>query len=209
MNRRSLVRCAFCLAVALAAPSQLFARTQEPSPAEGRVVIETALGNIVIVTDPRAPITSANFLRYVDEKRFDGATFFRGMELTAGSGLVQGGTYNDPARVLPPIAHEPTSQTGLRHVDGVGSMARYEPGTATGDFFIILGELRSLDAGQVTPTDPGYAAFGRVVEGMDVVRQILAAPKSPTEGEGFMKGQMLDPRIPIVSAQRVTGAAPE
>jgi peptidyl-prolyl cis-trans isomerase A (cyclophilin A) len=193
--------------LALLAASPAAAQTPAaPPPVEDRVVIETPVGAIVIVTDPRAPITSANFLRYVDEKRFDGATFFRGMELTPGSGLVQGGTYNDPDRVRPPIAHEPTSQTGLRHVDGTVSMARYEPGTATGDFFIILGELRSLDAGQVTPDDPGYAAFGRVVEGMDVVRRILAAPKSPTEGEGFMKGQMLDPRIAIISARR---AVPE
>lgn len=201
MNRRSWL---FGVWALLAFPGAALAQDAAPAASlEARVRIETPAGNIVIVTDPRAPVTSANFLRYVDEKRLDGATFFRGMELPGGAGLLQGGTHNDPERVLPPIAHEPTSQTGLRHVDGTVSMARYEPGTATGDFFIIVGELRSLDAGQVTPDDPGYAAFGRVVEGMDVVRRILAAPKSPTEGEGFMKGQMLDPRIPIVSARRV------
>lgn len=195
-----LIRRALIALAALSIAPAAFAR--DPS-IEARVRIETTAGPIVIQTDARAPITSANFLRYVDEKRFDGATFFRGMELTPGSGLAQGGTNNDPARILPPIAHEPTSLTGLTHTDGAVSMARFEPGTATGDFFIIVGDLRSLDAGRTAPDDPGFAAFGRVVEGMEVVRAILAAPKSPTEGEGFMKGQMLDPRIEIVSARRV------
>lgn len=169
-----------------------------------RVALTTDLGTIVIETDPRAPITSANFLRYVDEHRFDGTTFYRGMELGQNAGLVQAGTRNARDRILPPIAHEPTSETGLTHADGVVSMARYAPGTATGDFFIILGPVASLDAGHSAPDDPGFAAFGRVVEGMDLVRAILVAPKSPTEGEGVMKGQMLAPPVRILSAARVT-----
>ena len=108
-----------------------------------------------------------------------------------------------PERLLPPIAHEPTTLTGLSHIDGTVSMARYAPGTATGDFFIIVGNLGTLDAGRGAPGDTGFAVFGRVVEGMDVVRRILAGPKSATEGEGFMRGQMLDPRIRIVSVRRV------
>jgi peptidyl-prolyl cis-trans isomerase A (cyclophilin A) len=82
-------------------------------------------------------------------------------------------------------------------------MARFDPGSATGDFFIIVGNLASLDAGQSAPDDPGFAVFGHVVEGMEVVRRILAAPKSPTEGEGFMRGQMLEPRVTILSVRRV------
>ena len=87
-------------------------------------------------------------------------------------------------------------------------MARFDPGTATGDFFIIVGNVSSLDAGGSAPGDPGFAVFGHVVEGMDVVRRILAAPKSPTEGEGFMRGQMLEPRIRIVSVRRVEATSP-
>ena len=200
MIRRSLL--ALCLAAALSAPAA--ARDAPPAPAVAvRVILETSAGSILVETDPRAPITAANFLRYVDEGRFNGTDFYRGMELGAGTGVVQGGTANAPDRILPPIAHEPTSQTGLRHVNGALSMARFDPGTADGDFFIIVGNLPGFDAGRAAPGDPGFAVFGRVIEGMDVVRAILTAPKSPTEGEGFMRGQMLDPRIRILSARRV------
>ena len=200
MIRRSLL--ALCLAAALSAPAA--ARDAPPAPAVAvRVILETSAGSILVETDPRAPITAANFLRYVDEGRFNGTDFYRGMELGAGTGVVQGGTANAPDRILPPIAHEPTSQTGLRHVNGALSMARFDPGTADGDFFIIVGNLPGFDAGRAAPGDPGFAVFGRVIEGMDVVRAILTAPKSPPEGEGFMRGQMLDPRIRILSARRV------
>ncbi len=198
MIRRSLL--AFCLAAALSAPA--IAQDAPPPAAAVRVILETSAGTLLVETDPRAPITAANFLRYVDEGRFDGTDFYRGMELAPGSGMIQGGTSNAPDRILPPIAHEPTSQTGLRHIDGTLSMARFDPGTADGDFFIIVGIQPGFDAGQAAPGDPGFAAFGRVVEGMDLVRAILVAPKSATEGEGFMRGQMLDPRVRIVSARR-------
>ena len=201
MNRRSLLALALCLATTLSTP--VFAQEAPPTLAVAvRVVLETSAGLILVETDPRAPITAANFLRYVDDGRFDGADFYRGMQLGPVAGLVQGGTANSPERVLPAIPHEPTSQTGLSHTDGAMSMARFEPGTATGDFFIIVGNVSALDAGRSAPGDPGFAVFGRVVEGMDLVRAILAAPKSPTEGEGVMRGQMLDPRVRIVSARR-------
>ena len=204
MNRRSLIALAFCLAAALSTPAaaQQPAQPSIPAVAGIRVLLETTAGSIFVETDPRAPITAANFLRYVDEGRFNGTDFYRGMELGAGTGVVQGGTANAPDRILPPIAHEPTSQTGLRHINGALSMARFDPGTADGDFFIIVGNLPGFDAGRAAPGDPGFAVFGRVIEGMDVVRAILTAPKSPTEGEGFMRGQMLDPRIRILSARR-------
>ncbi len=202
MNRRSLFAIVLAAMALVAAP----VAAQEALP---RVALETSAGTIVIEVDPvRAPVTAANFLRYVDEGRLDGTVFYRGMALPGDTGLIQGGTNNDPERVLPPIAHEPTNETGLRHTDGVISMARYEPGTASGDFFIIVGDMRSLDAAPAASGDnTGFAAFGSVVEGMDVVRAILAAPKSPTEGEGFMRGQMLDPRIEITDARRVTPAS--
>jgi peptidyl-prolyl cis-trans isomerase A (cyclophilin A) len=181
------------------------------APALPRVVMDTSAGRIVIeVNDRQAPITGGNFLRYVDEERFDGTTFYRAMRSTPDRGLVQGGTNNDPDRILPPIVHEPTTVTGLSHVDGAVSIARYAPGTATGDFFISVGPTLSYDAGRANSMDEyGFAVFGRVVEGMDIVRDILVAPTSPTEGEGFMRGQMLEPRIVILTARRESEPVPD
>lgn len=173
------------------------------------VVLHTELGDIVIALETdRAPITAANFLRYVDEKRLDGTVFYRAMRLDWGeqpNGLIQGGAQNEPSRLLPPIAHEPTDQTGVKHGEGAISMARLEPGTATGDFSIMLAPQPGLDA-DPTSDDPelraGYAAFGHVVEGMDVVRAIFNSPVDPDKGEGWMKGQMLAKPVKIVSAGR-------
>jgi len=206
MIRRSLLSGLMAFAVLLGAAPAL---AQDPAVTPVRIALQTDLGVIVIETDPRAPITASNFVRYADEHRFDGVTFYRAMTLAPGMGLVQGGASGASNRVLPPIAHEPTSQTGLSHVNGAVSMAQSRPGTATGDFFIIVGDVTSLDAGKMTPNDPGFAVFGRVVEGMDLVRALLDAPKSPTEGEGAMRGQMLAPRVTIASARRVEAPAPQ
>ena len=206
MIRRTLA----VLALLLLWPTLAVAQdTATPPPPLPRVVMETSAGRIVIeVNDRQAPITGTNFLKYVDEHRFDGTTFYRAVRSAPDLGLVQGGTNNDPARTLPPIAHEPTTVTGLSHVDGAVSMARYDAGTATGDFFVSVGPSPSYDAGHPYSIDEhGFAVFGRVVEGMDVVRGILVAPTSPTEGEGFMRGQMLEPRITIVSARRAPSPA--
>jgi peptidyl-prolyl cis-trans isomerase A (cyclophilin A) len=116
-----------------------------------------------------------------------------------GRGLIQAGV--DHRRRLPPIAHEPTSRTGLSHVDGAVSIARDAPGTATADITIMLGDMTYLDAAGADPD--GYAVFGRVVSGMDTVGRIHRAPTSPTEGEGAMRGQMLDSRVRILSARRI------
>jgi peptidyl-prolyl cis-trans isomerase A (cyclophilin A) len=168
------------------------------------VAIETSLGRIVVALDTaNAPVTTANFLRYVDNHRFDGESFYRAMQVPDADGnpggLVQAGISSDARKLYPPIAHEPTSQTGIHNVAGTIAMANAGPGTARADFFILASDLPSLDA---TGTDPGFAAFGRVTEGMDVVQKILAAPVSATKGEGAMKGQMLDPPIRINTAQR-------
>jgi peptidyl-prolyl cis-trans isomerase A (cyclophilin A) len=218
MDRRKLLPGLLLLAAAFAAPAMArtsaaqtpAAQTPEARTPETRaqVVLETPDGPIVIVLDPAAPVTAANFLRYVEEGRFNGVDFYRAMNLAPGVGLIQGGTNNAPDRVLPPIVHEPTSRTGLSHTDGAVSMARFDPGSATGDFFIIVGDVRSLDAGRSAPDDPGFAVFGKVTQGMDIVRRILASPTSPTEGEGFLRGQMLEPRIRIVSARRLTPDTP-
>lgn len=177
---------------------------QPADPALVRVVLQTSEGAITLALDPvRAPITTANFLRYVDGKKLDGITFYRAMKFGPGEGLIQGGARGDPARLFPPIAHEPTSQTGISHVAGTVSMARYEPGSATSDFFITASPMQSLDANPSGEGDnAGFAAFGHVVDGMDVVQRILNAPTSPTEGEGVMKGQMLEPKITILTARR-------
>ena len=194
----------FALAIAallLAAPAHAQQTTD--------IVLETELGAIVIALETeRAPVTAANFLRYVDEKRLDGTVFYRAMRLDWGeqpNGLVQGGTQYDPKRILPPIAHEPTNVTGLRHSAGAISMARNAPGTATGDFSIMLSPQPGLDADPASE-DPelraGYAAFGRVVGGMEVVRAIFDAPVDPDAGEGWMKGQMLAKPVKILTARR-------
>lgn len=202
-----LLACFTLLAlVALPASAQTDTPAAAPRLATVRVSLQTSEGPILLeLEQERAPITTANFLRYVDQKRLDGTVFYRAMKLsdTPALGLIQGGVRNDPKRVLKPIAHEPTSQTGLSHTDGTISMARGAPGSASGDFFITVGALTSLDANPAQSGDNlGFAAFGHVVEGMDVVRRILGAPTSPTAGEGVMKGQMLATPVRILSARR-------
>lgn len=200
-----LKRTLFILAAFLVLAQPAFAQHAETPVALPRVVLETDAGRIVIEVEiNKAPITAANFLKYVDEDRFDGVTFYRAMKTGPGQGIVQGGTNSDPARVLPPIEHEPTTATGLSHVTGSVSMARWDPGTATGDFFIMVGPQPSYDAGRSFSIDAhGFAVFGRVIEGMEVARGILAAPTSLTEGDGFLRGQMLEPKIVITSAHRL------
>ena len=181
-----------------------------PVPDTARVRLETDAGNIVLeLNGRRAPITTANFLAYVDQHRFDGITFYRASRTPrrTGQGFIQGGIRRNAMLGLPPIDHEPTSRTGLRHVDGTISMARLAPGSAMGDFFIVAGAMPSMDAGNRRPSSgnddrAGYAAFGRVVEGMDVVRRILAGPTIENAGAGAMRGQMLERPVRILRAVR-------
>lgn len=173
-----------------------------PLPATTRVTLTTALGPIVLALEKeRAPVTTAYFLKYIDGKRLDGSTFYRALKVApdGSAGLVQGGVL-DPKKLLPPVAHEPTSKTGLTHTDGAISLARGAPGSATANFFVIIGNLSSLDAGG--SDKDGYAVFGRVVEGMEVVKRILDAPVSASKGAGVMKGQMIEAPVKIVSARR-------
>jgi peptidyl-prolyl cis-trans isomerase A (cyclophilin A) len=172
------------------------------------VAINTSLGRIVVALDrAHAPVTTANFLHYVDTHRFDGQNFYRAMHVAdasgADGGLIQGGITTDARKLFPPIAHEPTTTTGLHNVAGAISMANAGPGTARADFFILVSDMPGLDANGPGGDANGFAAFGHVIEGMDVVRKIWNSPVSATEGAGVMKGQMLDPKIKIISAERV------
>ncbi|WP_184069537.1 peptidylprolyl isomerase [Sphingosinicella soli] len=214
--------CTALLALAVAMPSlaqtepQTSATPAEAPPAPPsapekvyetvRVAITTSEGPIVLALEKeRAPLTTANFLRYVDQKRMDGTAFYRAMKLSddGSYGLIQGGTQGNPKKVLPKVAHEPTTKTGLSHTDGAISMARGAPGSADGDFFITVGALDSLNADLSKPGDNlGFAVFGRVVEGMDTVRRIMNAPTSPTLGAGVMKGQMIAAPVRILTARR-------
>ena len=149
------------------------------------VVVETEMGTFELAVNvDRAPVTAANFLRYVDGGFYDGGTFFRTVHAenqpddAIRISVVQGG--RNPAmeaESFPPIPLERTSETGLRHVDGTVSMARDGPDTATQSFFICIGDQPSLDFGGMrNPDGHGFAAFGHVASGMDVVRAIHRAP---------------------------------
>jgi peptidyl-prolyl cis-trans isomerase A (cyclophilin A) len=165
------------------------------------VDLVTPSGTIrVEVDERRAPVTAGNFLRYVRAGLYDGGRFHRTVTPPNQPGqvakieVIQAGI--DPAREreeFPPIPLERTSVTGLRHLDGTLSMARAEPDTATSDFFICIGDQPELDyGGRRNPDGQGFAAFGRVVGGMDAVRRIQASPAD---------GQTLTPPVPIRRAR--------
>lgn len=204
--RRTLLAAALLLPLpALAQEATSPPPAPAPQPVTQKVALDTSFGRIVLELETeRAPITARNFLRYADQKRLDGIAFYRTVKVADKFGFIQFGIDNDPKRILPPIKHEPTTQTGVKHVNGAISTARLAPGTARGEFTISVGDQPSLDADPTRPGDNlGYAAFGKVVEGMEVVWKILDAPTSPTAGEGVMKGQMLSPKIRILKVSRV------
>jgi peptidyl-prolyl cis-trans isomerase A (cyclophilin A) len=195
------------LALAAAATLVTAAHAQTPNP---RVIITTALGTITVeLAADKAPITTANFLKYVDRKLYDGATFYRASKPPGQAandyGSIQGGLRDDVKKKLPPIAHESTLKTGLKHGDGTISMGRYAPGTAQADWVICVGDMSYLDA---TPTDPGFAAFGHVTDGMPLVQQILGMPTDPDKGVGAMKGEILVKPVRIISIRRAPATAP-
>jgi peptidyl-prolyl cis-trans isomerase A (cyclophilin A) len=162
------------------------------------IALRTSDGTIVVRVDTaHAPVTARNFLHYVDAKTYDhGASFYRTVakmnEPQVPFEVIQGGL-KMPAPEFTPIALEPTSKTTLHNDDGEIAMARTsDPDSATTEFFICVGNARYLDAGG--PLGPGYAAFGKVIRGMDVVHRIHNANAS---------GEMLDPPIAILSVKRV------
>jgi peptidyl-prolyl cis-trans isomerase A (cyclophilin A) len=177
-----------------------------PAYAQQRVVIATDIGEIEVEVDSNhAPITSANFLKYVDEGFYTDGVFHRTVtpenqpDNKVKIEVIQGGVNPEPGKQdYPAIPLERTSDTGLKHLDGVISMARDTPDTATSDFFICVGDQPELDfAGKRNPDGQGFAAFGRVVRGMDVVRKIQKAPA---------EGQKLTPPVRILNMERVKTA---
>jgi len=166
------------------------------------VLFHTEIGDIEVEVDTtHAPVTASNFLRYVDKGFYDGGAFYRTVTMQnqpqnkVKIEVIQGGNQPRETEDLPPISLERTNKTGLKHVDGAISMARGAPDSATSEFFICVGEQPELDfGGQRNPDGQGFAAFGKVVNGMDVVKKIQQSPA---------EGQALKPEIKIVSAKRI------
>ncbi len=198
--KKSLLILLLVLTSSLAsADSSIYFQSEKENPC---IIIETELGNITVeLYIDKAPITAGNFLKYIDENRLNDATFYRTVRADNQENnpikiaVIQGGLFEDNhPMMLDPIAHENTEQTGIKHLDGVISMARNAPGTATSEFFICVGDQAALDFGGLRNSDGvGFAAFGKVVEGMDVVRKIHQAKA---------EGQYLNPRIKILSIKR-------
>ena len=136
-----LIRFAFALSLLLAAPAAAQTAPPAPAPAEDlvKVALDTSAGRIVLALDRgHAPITTKNFLRYVDSGRLNGESFYRAMKFGESGGLVQAGITSDARKLYPAIEHEPVSKTGIKHVAGTVSMAAFSPGTAKADFFILV-----------------------------------------------------------------------
>jgi peptidyl-prolyl cis-trans isomerase A (cyclophilin A) len=192
-------------------PAPIPAVAPTPVAALPRVKIDTTAGSFTIeVETVKAPVTAANFLHYVDQKKLDGITFYRTCKVADKFGFVQFGTNGDPKRTLPPIKHEPTTITGLKHLNGTLSTARLAPGSARGDFTVSVGDQPSFDADPTKPDDAlktnlGYAAFGRVVDGMDVVLKIFDAPIDPNATvRGSFKGEVPAAPVKVLTARRVS-----
>ena len=175
-----------------------------PRPGIVRVRLDTSVGRILLALDARrAPATTANFLKYVDDGRFDGTSFYRAArsKKVPGQGFIQGGIRQDARRILPPYPLETTRQTGIRHLDATVSMARAaNPDSAGGNFVITVGPAPQMDW---SPRFEGYAAFGHAVAGTDTVKRILALPS----GGGFdaFKGQMILRPVTLIRAVRLDG----
>lgn len=191
---------------ALIAALAMLAASPALAAGKPRVAIETDKGTIIVeLEDQKAPITAKNFLYYVDKHRFDGGQFFRANRAKGapGAGSIQGQP-KPYSRRAPPIAHESTLKTGLKHKAGAISMGRDAPGSATADFFICASAQPYLDAKPgKSDAAQGYAVFGYVVQGMDVVKKILAGRTDGATNVPSMKGQILNPPVKILSMKRI------
>ncbi len=173
--------------------------------ADVKVLMMTYLGEIEIeLYQDRAPVTANNFLRLVTGEHLDGSSFYRTVTYANDRGsprieVIQGGL-NQDASPFPPIRHESTAETGILHEDGVVSMARGEVGTASSEFFICIGDQPGLDHGQARNADgQGFAAFGRVRRGMDVVRAINRQATRTDSDSEYTAGQIIAEPVTILS----------
>jgi len=187
----------------LAPHLQSGAASGQQRPSSPHVVVQTELGDIEIEVDTaHAPGTAANFLKYVDARHYDGGTWHRTVKMDNQPDnqikieVIQAGVNPDRAKDgFPPIPLERTNKTGLLHKDGAVSMARGAADSATSGFFICINDQPSLDFGGMrNPDGQGFAAFGRVVRGMDVVRRIQQSPNTDA--------QKLTPPIKILAVIR-------
>lgn len=176
------------------------------------VVMTTSLGDIEMEIDATAaPITADNFLRLVDGGHLDGGSFYRAVSPENDNGrpvisVIQGGL-GDAQGPFAPIEHETTQKTGLLHLDGAVSMARAGVGTASTEIFICIGDQPALDYGaDRNPDGQGFAVFGRVVNGMDVVRAIHTQPADAPTEHVYIAGQILEEPVTIVSVKRAARA---
>ncbi len=174
-----------------------------------RVTMTTSEGDIDIeLYLDKAPLTTGNFLRLVEGGHLDGSTFYRVVTYENDNGnpkieVIQGGLGGERDSPFDPIAHETTEQTGTLHKNGVISMARGDVGTASSEFFICIGDQPGLDYGDIrNPDKQGFAAFGKVVSGMDVVRRINQLPADAPSDSDYTKGQILTDPVEIVSVRR-------
>jgi peptidyl-prolyl cis-trans isomerase A (cyclophilin A) len=204
ISLRTLARSLACLPLLVAGAGNVSA--DEESAVQ--VVMSTAHGDILIEVYPdKAPITANNFLRYVDGGLYDGGSFYRTVTYANDNGnpkieVIQGGL-GDVEPPFPPIAHETTGQTGILHTDGVISMGRDGVGTASSEFFICIGDQPGLDLGEArNPDRQGFAAFGRVVAGMDVVRAIHALPSGGPADNAYVEGQIIEEPALIETVRR-------
>jgi len=189
--------------------AKLAARKEQPFGKPVAVVLETSLGEIELEVYPdRAPESAGSFLDYVDQGLYSGATFYRTVRSDNDHGkpaieVIQGGII-EPEKALEPVEHETTEQTGILHTDGTLSLARGEPGTGNGAaFFITLGSQPGLDFGaERNPDKLGFAAFGRVISGMDVVRQIHQLESSGASESEYTQGQIISQPVMIQKAYR-------
>jgi len=178
-----------------------------------RIRLDTEVGSIVLeLYADKAPGTVANFLRYVDEKRYDGGRFYRVVRQDNQANnpvkieVIQGGLQNDTTKAFPPIPQETTQKTGLKHLDGTLSLARGQPNSGASEFFICINDQPELDfGGKRNPDGQGFAAFGRVVSGMDVVRRIQQGESgSPGPTNAYANPlQLLKVPVTIRKAERV------
>jgi peptidyl-prolyl cis-trans isomerase A (cyclophilin A) len=200
----------FFLTILLLASVHLQASAAEPV----KILMQTSAGDITFELFPdRAPITVSNFLRYVDGNHYRGAKFYRVVRMDNQAQnkikieVIQGGLAElaDDAP-FKSIAHETTEDTGIRHTDGVISMARLEPGSASSEFFICINAQPELDYGGMrNPDGQGFAAFGKVIEGMELVRKIQhMKTDTPPEAElEYTSGQILVNPIVISKMLRI------